>query len=212
MSAPVVAKEQIAEKKLPVIEGLNVAEGIKNSGSLELFMNLLGDFYKLIDLKSTKIEKCLADRMIRDYTIEVHALKNTARMIGALELSELFYQMEQCGNAEDVETITKENPAIMKLYRSYKPILEPYGKANEQDKREVSKDEIVRELDKLNTAMDSFDLDGADAALAELEEYRLPEALGSYMEALRAYVADVAMEEVMNTGKKMIEVLEGVTE
>ena len=120
--------------------------------------------------------------------------------------------MEQCGNAEDVETITKENPAIMKLYRSYKPILEPYGKANEQDKREVSKDEIVRELDKLNTAMDSFDLDGADAALAELEEYRLPEALGSYMEALRAYVADVAMEEVMNTGKKMIEVLEGVTE
>lgn len=212
MSAPVVAKEQIAEKKLPVIEGLNVAEGIKNSGSLELFMNLLGDFYKLIDLKSTKIEKCLADGMIRDYTIEVHALKNTARMIGALELSELFYQMEQCGNAEDVETITKENPAIMKLYRSYKPILEPYGKANEQDKREVSKDEIVRELDKLNTAMDSFDLDGADAALAELEEYRLPEALGSYMEALRAYVADVAMEEVMNTGKKMIEVLEGVTE
>lgn len=212
MSAPVVAKEPTVAQELPVIEGLDVAEGIKNSGSLKLFMNLLGDFYKLIDLKSTKIEKCLADGMIRDYTIEVHALKNTARMIGALELSELFYQMEQCGNMEDVETIAKENPAIMELYRSYKPILEPYGKANEQDKKEVPKDEIVRVLDKLNTAMDSFDLDGADAALAELEEYRLPEALGFYMEELRAYVADVAMEEVMNTGKKMIEVLEGFTE
>ena len=60
--------------------------------------------------------------------------------------------------------------------------------------------------------MDSFDLDGADAALAELEEYRLPEELGPYMEELRAYVADVAMEEVMNTGNKMIEVLERITE
>lgn len=212
LSAPAAVQEQIPEQELPVIEGLNVAEGVRNSGSLELFTNLLGDFYKLIDLKATKIEKCLADGLIHDYTIEVHALKNTARMIGALELSELFYKMEQCGNAEDVDTITRENPAVMELYRSYKPILEPYGKANEQDKREVPKAEIIEALDRLGTAMDNFDLDGADAALAELEEYRLPEELGSYMEELRAYVADVAMEDVMNTGKKMIEVLEGFPE
>ncbi len=212
LSAPAAVQEQIPEQELPVIEGLNVAEGVRNSGSLELFTNLLGDFYKLIDLKATKIEKCLADGLIHDYTIEVHALKNTARMIGALELSELFYKMEQCGNAEDVDTITRENPAVMELYRSYKPILEPYGKANEQDKREVPKAEIIEALDRLGTAMDNFDLDGADAALAELEEYRLPKELGSYMEELRAYVADVAMEDVMNTGKKMIEVLEGFPE
>ncbi|EOS22596.1 hypothetical protein C804_05623 [Lachnospiraceae bacterium A4] len=212
MSAPAQQQLQIPAQMLPVIEGLDVTEGIKNCGSLELFTNLLGDFYKLIDLKSTKIEKCLADGMIRDYTIEVHALKNTARMIGALELSEQFYQMEQCGNAGDVDTIFRETPAIMELYRSYKPILEPYGKANEQGKKEVPKEELVKVLEQLNAAMDSFDLDGADAALAELEEYRLPEELGSYMEELRAYVADVAMEEVMNTGNKMIEVLERITQ
>ncbi len=212
MSAPAQQQLQIPAQMLPVIEGLDVTEGIKNCGSLELFTNLLGDFYKLIDLKSTKIEKCLADGMIRDYTIEVHALKNTARMIGALELSEQFYQMEQCGNAGDVDTIFRETPAIMELYRSYKPILEPYGKANEQGKKEVPKEELVKVLEQLNAAMDSFDLDGADAALAELEEYRLPEELGPYMEELRAYVADVAMEEVMNTGNKMIEVLERITQ
>ncbi len=205
---PVDAPRLAEATELPVIEGLNVEEGVKNSGSLELFINLLGDFYKLIDMKSTKIEKCLADGMIRDYTIEVHALKNTARMIGAIELSELFYKMEQCGNAEDLETIERENPHVMELYRSYKPILEPYGKANEQDKKEVPKAEIIAALDKLNTAMDSFDLDGADAALEELEQYRLPEALGDMMESLRAFVADVAMEEVMEMSRKMIEALE----
>lgn len=207
-SAKPVEVSAVNEESLPVIEGLNVAEGVKNSGSLELFLNLLGDFYKLIDMKSTKIEKCLADGMIRDYTIEVHALKNTARMIGALELSELFYKMEQCGNAEDVDTIQKENPSIMELYRSYKPILEPYGKANEQDKKEVPREEIIEALDQINAAMDAFDLDGADAALSRLEEYRLPEELSRYMEELRAYVADVAMEEVMAISRKMIEVLE----
>ena len=43
----------------------------------------------------------------------------------------------------------------MELYRSYKPILEPYGKANEQDKKEVPRTEIMAALNKLNTAMES---------------------------------------------------------
>lgn len=51
MSAPAQQQLQIPAQMLPVIEGLDVMEGIKNCGSLELFTNLLGDFYKLIDLK-----------------------------------------------------------------------------------------------------------------------------------------------------------------
>ena len=46
-------------------------------------------------------------------------------------------------------------------------------------------------------AMDGFDLDGVDAAMAELEQYHMPEALSDDMDALRAAVADVAMEEVI---------------
>ena len=44
-------------------------------------------------------------------------------------------------------------------------------------------------------AMDGFDLDGVDAAMAE--QYHMPEALSDDMDALRAAVADVAMEEVI---------------
>ncbi len=193
--------------ELPVIEGIDTAEGVKNSGSPELFMNLLGDFYKLIDIKAAKIEKCLADGMIHDYTIEVHGLKNTARMIGAMQLSELFYKMEQCGNAQDIETIVRENPAVMELYRSYKPVLEPYGRANEQEKRAVPRSEIIEALENLIHAMDGFDLDGADGALAILEEYRMPGELVPCMKLLRAYVADVNMEETIALGNQMIKLL-----
>ncbi len=113
----------VEKEELPVIEGLDVAAGIENSGSKELFISLLGDFYKLIDQKASKIEKCLADGMLRDYTIEVHALKNTARMIGALELSEKFYHLEQLGNAGEQKVLEIETPDVLTLYRSYKPIL-----------------------------------------------------------------------------------------
>ena len=192
------------------IEGLDVAEGLENCGTKELFISLLGDFYKLIELKAVKIEKCLADGLIRDYTIEVHALKNTARMIGAMELSADFYRLEQLGNAEDVESLRKETPAVLTLYRSYKPVLKPYAESS-VEKKDVDKEDIVAVLLKIKDAMDCFDLDGADAALKELEEFRLPEHMQDQMETLRAYVADVAMEDVMKLTEEMAVGLEQET-
>ena len=201
--------EQSAEERnLPVIEGLDVAEGIKNCGTKELFLSLLGDFYKLIDLKATKLEKCVADGMLRDYTIEVHALKNTARMIGAMQLSADFFRMEQYGNEGNREAIEQETPAVLKLYRSYGPILKPFGERENQAKKAVEVSELIQILQSLEEAMDGFDLDGADAAMARLEECQIPEAYSARVEQLRAYVADVAMEEVMNITQQMIEELQ----
>ena len=54
---------------------------------------------------------------------------------------------------------------------------------------------------------DDFDLDGVDAAMAELEGYRMPEDLAEDMDALRAAVADVAMEEVMDLCHAMVDKL-----
>lgn len=54
-----VSQEDKAEgtEDLSVIEGLDVAEGIRYCGSQELFVELLGDFYRLIDSKSAKLEE-----------------------------------------------------------------------------------------------------------------------------------------------------------
>ena len=55
--------------------------------------------------------------------------------------------------------------------------------------------------------MEGFDLDGADGALKELEECRMPDELQPQMEKLRAYVADVAMMEVMELADEMAGIL-----
>ncbi len=189
------------------MDGIDIAAGIKYSGTKELFINLLGDFYKLIDMKANKIEKCLADGMIRDYTIEVHALKNTARMIGALELSDMFLELERLGNEENTEALERKTPPVLQLYRSYKDILKPYGMQDE-DKKETDTVTLIELLKSINEAINAFDLDSADMALKELDGYKLPQECKPVMDELRAYVADVAMEEVLDTTEKMITILE----
>ena len=174
----------------------------------ELNLNVASEYLvmasELIEIKSTKIEKCLADNLIRDYTIEVHGLKNTARMIGAMELSDEFFRMEQLGNKGDVDTIKAETPALLEHFRSYKTILEPYGKANDQEKRKADNQEIIGLLEQLQQAMDGFDLDAADEIMKQLDMIRIPDAVMDDYDNLRAYVADVAMEEVMSLARDMI--------
>lgn len=182
---------------LPVIEGLDVTEGINNSGSMELFYDLLNTFYKLIDSKSEKVEQCLSEGLIRDYTIEVHALKSMARMIGALELSEQFYQMEMLGNAGSKEEIEKQTPEVLVHYRSYKELLKDHVKTDVEEKTAVSYEQVEETLTRLHDAMDSFDLDAADEAMKDLKGYDLPEDIRTMVDKLGVLVTDVAMEEVM---------------
>lgn len=189
---------------LPQLPGINPADGIRYTGSEKMWLKLLGDFYKLIDSKARKLEDCVADGLIRDYTIEVHALKNTARMIGAAQLSEWFFRMEKCGKAGDVETITKETPGLISELKGYKEVLRPYGEENDRNKREVPVSEWITQLTILRDAMERFSLDTVDGAMQQLEQYRVPKKCSESMELLRAAVADVKMKDVMDAAEKMI--------
>ncbi len=190
---------------LPEIEGLDVKEGIKNSGGLELFMKILGDYYNIIDIKASQIEQCLAEGLIRDYTVEVHGLKSVSRTIGALELSKFFARMEKCGDEGDIETITRETPKLLAMYRSYKEVLAPYGKMDDKLKRDATKDELIQIIKELCDAVDDFDLNRIDETYEDLVGCRLPDELSELMDRLRVSVADVAMEDITETGLAMIE-------
>lgn len=200
-------QEEATEEEIQ-IEGIDVCEGIKNLGNKEFLFELLGDYCNLIDSKALKIEKYLEDDRIKDYTIEVHALKSSSRLIGAKELSEQFRYLEELGNAADIEKILKETPKVLTHYRSYKTFLAPFAAKQEREKKEVPKEEVKMYLCGIQEAIEGFDLDTADAAIEKLEECRLPEECIPMMEQLRTLFADVAMEEIITVTEKMIAVLE----
>ena len=205
----VTEKQDISDKetKLLLQAGIDPAEGIHWSGSEKLWRSLLGDFYLSIDIKANKLEEYLANDMIRDYTIEVHALKNTARMIGAGELSEQFHRMEDCGNSMDAETIRRETPALLSKFRGLKEVLRPYSQMQNEQKQDVTTDELIHLLTQMKTSVNQFDIDGVDEAMHKLEAYKLPEDCERCMDTLRAYVAEVMMDEIINMTDHMIQLL-----
>ncbi|MCR5397854.1 MAG: response regulator [Lachnospiraceae bacterium] len=193
------------ENNLPKIKGIDSQEGVKYSGSKTRWLEMLGDFYHIIDLKSQKIEDDLASGDIASYTIEVHALKNTARLIGAMELSSEFFELEKLGDENAVAILKDKTPPVLRHFSDYKEVLKPYAFAKEEKKRNlVSNEEIVAALTEIRDAIDGFDLDGADAGMEKLNTYTVPEEYKERMKKLRALVADVAMEDVINETTALI--------
>ena len=60
----------------------------------------------------------------------------------------------------------------------------------------------------IRDAADIFDLDGADAAMKELDSCRIPENCQEKVESLRVYLADVALMEVMELTDEICAILE----
>ena len=189
-------------------KGIDEKEALRNCGSRELLLELLGDFYKLIDPKCEKLKQCLEEDKIREFTVEVHGLKNSARMIGAMELSQMFYRMEQLGNQEKRDEIEANMPELLEKYREYKPLLAEYGEVT-GSRQKVSSEQKMQALMQLHDAVDRFDLDEADRAMRTLESYAFSEDVQKDVDRLSVCVADVAMEEVLKLTEELCHSIAG---
>jgi HPt (histidine-containing phosphotransfer) domain-containing protein len=150
------------------------------------------DFCGQIPAKAALIEKYAAEGDIESYTIEVHGLKSSARMIGAKELGEQAAYLEACGHKKELEEIARKTPALMERYRSYLQKLRPAvddggirgGGAF------VSAPILLDELSRLREALKEYDIDAADKWASAAERYEVPQKvrplLDKVLDAVRA--------------------------
>lgn len=177
--------------------GFSFEEGVKHCGSKAALMKTIRIFYRTIDSKANKIEQCLKEGLISDYVIEVHALKSSALLIGAVPLSEAAKELEDYGKQGKTEVLEEKTPDVLTMYRDLKNILRPYAEKEEDAKKEFSDGEWITALQQIHQCIEQFDLDGVDQIMEQLEEYQVPECIRESMDQLRVYVADVSMEEIM---------------
>lgn len=190
------------------IEGLDMQSALENCGSEELLLRLLKDYCKAIDKTHKKLDDMLSDNCIRDYTIEVHALKNTSRMIGALNLSDMFLKLEKFGNNEDMDSINRLHPLAMDEFDSLKPLLLPYAQRDNDAGEEVELSVIKDMLRDMAEAAGGFDYDTAMLGMKALDGYKLPKEILEDFDKLDGLMANVSLDEVAALCSEMVKRLE----
>ena len=189
------------------IPGIDTEKAIKNSGSEQLLQSLLGDVYNLIDEKSALAETYLREQDIANYTILVHALKTTCRMIGATDLGESFFTLEKLGKEQQIAQIEQLSPSVFASLRSLKPYLEPFAAKSDTGSAAFDRQTVSELLHQLLEAIDDFDLGEAEETVGKLRSFTYEPALADRMESLDRLVANLDYEEAKALCEQILDCL-----
>jgi signal transduction histidine kinase/CheY-like chemotaxis protein/HPt (histidine-containing phosphotransfer) domain-containing protein len=156
------------------LDGVDYELALKNCGSREVLFDVIKEFYISIPSKSDSIEKYFNDRDYRNYTVAVHALKSSARLIGAAKLSDLAAFLEKCGDEANEKEINDRTPELLSLYRSYIKNLSPIAEEkDDDDKPEIPEADLKQAFSDLRELLEAYDFDTADGIMKMLSEYRI---------------------------------------
>jgi HPt (histidine-containing phosphotransfer) domain-containing protein len=112
------------------------------------------------------------------YTIKVHSLKSSARIIGANDLAALAEKLELAGNANDLDTINANTAKLLEDLRAFKDKLAPLrgdDQAKDDDLEAVPENVLKDAYHALKEIIPQMDYDSVDMIITELKGYKLPE-------------------------------------
>ena len=168
------AKVVPSDSSFHKLKGVDLEVGINNCGDVETYENVVTDFYNSIDRNADAIEGYLRENDIRNFTVLVHALKSSARLIGALELSEMALNLEDLGNNEKCEEINKLTPKLLEFYRSYKDNLSAIAEEEDANLPEIPAKQLEGAFKDMKELIEAYDFDTADSIMLMLKEYTIP--------------------------------------
>lgn len=107
---------------------IDAAEGLKNCSTEDVYMIVLETFREVIGENADEIEDYYQKEDWENYTVKVHALKSSAKTIGAMAVSEQAALLEKAGSEGDIVTIQRDTHKLLDDYRSLLEELAPLDK------------------------------------------------------------------------------------
>ena len=179
------------------VEGLDPELGVRNCGSEESYMETLRIFNETIEATADEIENYWKHDQWDNYTTKVHALKSSARIIGATQLSENARYMESCGNEGRVDEILKYTPPLLQEYRGFVKKLKKLNNETETEKKEeISQDQLQDAYQSLVELAEVMDYDSAMFIVKSMEDLMLPPEEKDRIRSLKAAVSNLEWDKV----------------
>ena len=166
-------------RNIKEIDGLEILEGMERfGGDGATYLSVLRSFTVNTPPVIETLKKVTRDDLA-DYAITVHGIKGTSRGIYAVKISEMADALEKAAKAGDFYFVSESNPALIdaveRLVTDLDGIIGMMDTENPKPKKgKPGKDVLARLLD----ACKNYDMDGADAAITELDRYEYTEDRG----------------------------------
>lgn len=146
------------------------------------------------------------DRSREDYRIKVHALKGTSKTIGAMELSDKAKALEFAARDNDREYILNQTENFIADYEEFLRNLElvPGVVSKEEEKLKPFDPDVVQSgIKTIENALQEFDMETADLAVAQLKEYSYPSEMAAVISEVEKHVLNLDVAAIRKEEEKL---------
>ncbi len=143
-----------AEELFCTLFDLDINAALQNCGTTDTFLTAVNSFYEAIEENASTIERAFAEKDWNTFTIKVHALKSSAKLIGAKELSEQAKALERAGDilrGAGIDKNTVQQPILHdgKDKNTVQNAIRADGKTENIVQNQIRTDEMAENTEKL---------------------------------------------------------------
>ena len=189
---------------LEQIPELDFSAGLLNLGSEEGYKSVLSVFHLTAKEKANEIESFYKNGDTENYVIKVHALKSSARIIGATDLSKLAAALEDAGRRGDTAYLKLYTEELLFLYRTLDEKLTCLERANENLPK-ISEKELKKVYASIAEIAESMDYDRMEESMKYLHGYCLSESENKRVNEIERMFIDFDWDGIVQTVKGALE-------
>jgi signal transduction histidine kinase/DNA-binding response OmpR family regulator len=192
------------------INGVNSEVGLARTGGAEKnYIKILKLFSEDAALRIPEIRKFAEEKDLKNYTVNVHALKSAAASIGAEDISKLAADLENAGKIEDVGFIELKTESFLTALSKLKEDIDSFlGNKTKQapKKRKTSARSVLKEkLPQLSDALTNMDISKTDEIIKELLGMDLTKETEDKLNAISQDILLFEYEKAQSAIKEILE-------
>ncbi|MCR4597066.1 MAG: response regulator [Lachnospiraceae bacterium] len=188
---------------LNAVSEIDAQSGLKNCGSEEGYVSVLSVFHQTAGSKADEIETLFREGDIENYTIKVHALKSSARIIGAASLSEFAKDLEEAGKRNDTEYIESNTAKLLEMYRFLDSALSPLDD-NGEDLPSIDENSLREAYQTIIEIAGSMDFGFMEDILKDLRGYSLPTPDKDRITKIEGRLTELDWDGIIDLAKERI--------
>lgn len=200
-----VEKEEEKEPEwYEMIPELDTEAAVKNSGSKEAFLSVLKIYHDSYPVKSDELKRFYDNGDWENYTVKIHALKSSSRLVGALALGDDAEKLEMAGKEGNIEYISANHAPAMEQYKSIVDSLSTeFGPKDDPGLPEIDQATLSELYEGLSEFAFAKDLELARMVITSAGEYRLPADDADRFKRLQARVEQMDWEGIIEIVKEV---------
>ena len=188
-------------RQLSNILEIDASAGLNNCGSEEGYRSVLMVFHRTAGAKADEIEGDYHSQNMGNYAVKVHALKSSARIIGAGTLSDLAQSLEDAAKNKDTEYVMKNTDKLLKMYRDLDDRL-LFLDSTFGERPEISEEALQEAWQTIGEIAEVMDYGMMEDMLSSLRRYDLTKEDMEKVDRIEMMMTELDWDGILNDLKK----------